>query len=222
MSDIILTVDENINDKCFQAIFLGIINPKSKRYFAAEEILAFEAHQEHSSSKKDAGVRRMELLKIITKPLETFFEEHMQFYLIDISKNPLLAKVFQSRIEIGDFKNSDAVDEMFRQIQKKETVDGKKGQILIGHPDIHRSLKELVKFDAELKDSELEFSKTLASVMLKNLDDCLSTRASWIFVEFLQHENTKSFVLNDLKKDANMKKIKALLSSDSMKGNKGL
>ena len=69
----------------------------------------------------------MELLKIITKPLETFFEEHMQFYLMDISKNPLLAKVFQSRIEIGDFKNSDAVDEMFRQIQKKETVGGKKG-----------------------------------------------------------------------------------------------
>ena len=58
--------------------------------------------------------------------------------------------------------------------------------------------------------------------MLKNLDDCLSTRASWIFVEFLQHENTKAFVLNDLKKEANMKKIKALLSSDTMKGNKGL
>jgi hypothetical protein len=150
-----------------------MINPKAKRYFSPEDIIAFEAHQEHTSSKKDAGVRRMELLKIITKPLETFFEEHMQFYLMDISKNPLLAKIFQSRIEIGDFKNSDAVDEMFRQIQKKETIDGKKGQILIGHPDIHRALKELVKFDAELKDSELEFSKTLASVMSKNMDECL-------------------------------------------------
>lgn len=40
----------------------------------------------------------------------------MQFYLSDISKNLLLAKVFQARIEIGDIKNSDAVDEMFRQI----------------------------------------------------------------------------------------------------------
>ena len=44
LSDIILTIDENINDKCFQAIFLGLINPKSKRYFAPEEIIAFEAH----------------------------------------------------------------------------------------------------------------------------------------------------------------------------------
>jgi hypothetical protein len=79
-----------------------------------------------------------------------------------------------------------------------------------------------VKFDAELKDSDLEFSKIMASVMLKNLEDCLQTRASWIFVEFLEHDNTKPLILNELKKDANLKKIKSLLSSDSMKGNKGL
>jgi hypothetical protein len=106
------------------------------------------------------------------------------------------------------------MDEMFRQIQKKE-----QGQILIGHPDIHRSLKELVKFDAELKGSELELSKTLASVMIKNLDDCLKSRASWIFVEFLQHENSKALIYGELKK--NLGKIKSILSSDPT-GNKGL
>jgi len=73
---------------------LGIINPSSKRFFTAEDLVAFEAHQEHSQSKKDATQRRLELLKIITRPLETFFEEHMSFYLQDISKNPLLPKVF--------------------------------------------------------------------------------------------------------------------------------
>ena len=73
---------------------MGIINPKSKRFFNPEDILAFEAHQEHSTSKKDAEVRRKELLYIITAPLEKFFEEKMQFYINDTSKNPLLAKVF--------------------------------------------------------------------------------------------------------------------------------
>jgi hypothetical protein len=51
---------------------------------------------------------------IITKPLETFFEENMLYYLMDTEKNHLLAKTFASRIEIGDVGNSDAIDEMFR------------------------------------------------------------------------------------------------------------
>jgi hypothetical protein len=35
---------------------------------------------------------------------------------MDIAKNQLLAKVFESRIEIGDVEKSDCMDEMFRQI----------------------------------------------------------------------------------------------------------
>ena len=200
INDILLTVDENINDRCFQNIFLGIYAPKSRRFFGQEDVEAFEIYQEHTTSKKDPNVRRDELIKIVTKPLETFYEEHMLIYVMDITKNPLFIKVLQARIEIGEFKSSDAMDEMFRQVQKKETIDDQKGQILIGHPDIHRALKELVKFDSELKDSTLEYTQNLASIMIRNMEDCLKTRASWIFVEMLEHENTKKFVLPELKK----------------------
>ena len=53
------------------------------------------------------------------KPLEIFYEEKMQYYVADIAKNPLLGKVLASRIELGDIDKSDAMDELFRQIQKK-------------------------------------------------------------------------------------------------------
>jgi len=43
LNDILLTVDENISDKCFITIFLGIYAPNSKRYFQQDEIDAFEA-----------------------------------------------------------------------------------------------------------------------------------------------------------------------------------
>jgi len=33
LNDILLTIDDNIGDKCFQNIFLGICQPLSKRYF---------------------------------------------------------------------------------------------------------------------------------------------------------------------------------------------
>jgi len=86
----------------------------------------------------------------------------MQFYLTDIGKNPLLPKVLQARIELGGTKDSDAFDEMYRQIVKKQTVDEKQGQIVIGDANIHRVIKDLVKLDAEKKDSSLDFSTSIS------------------------------------------------------------
>lgn len=119
LNDILLTVDDNAGDKVFQTIFLGIFSPKSRRYFTPEDIEAFEALQEHSTSKKEPQVRRLELLQIFVKPLEIFYEEKMQTFLLEIAQHPLLTKVFASRIEIGGLDDSDAMDELFRQIQKK-------------------------------------------------------------------------------------------------------
>ena len=89
-------------------------------------------------------MRRAELLQVVTKPLETFFEENMLYYLMDTQKNQLLPKTLSARIELGGVKESDCMDEMLRQIQKKSHFDGK-SQILIGHPDLHRVIKDLVK-----------------------------------------------------------------------------
>jgi hypothetical protein len=33
LNDILLTIDENVSDKCFQNIFIGIVAPNSKRFF---------------------------------------------------------------------------------------------------------------------------------------------------------------------------------------------
>jgi len=53
---------------------------------------------------------------------------------------------------------------------------------------LHRVLKELVKLDATIEKSSLDFSKTMANILIKNMDDCLESRAVWIFVELLEHE----------------------------------
>ncbi len=66
-----------------------------------EEIEAFSAFQDKSSSKKPEKIRREELLKVILKPLATFFEEHLQFYLEEINKNPLLKGVLKAIVEVG-------------------------------------------------------------------------------------------------------------------------
>ena len=79
---------------------------------------------------------------------------------MDIRNHPLLVKVLAAWIELGGVIDSDAMDELFRQIQKMHsTEDG--SQILMGHPDLHRSLKELVKLDSQSADTNLEFSTQL-------------------------------------------------------------
>jgi hypothetical protein len=60
----------------------------------------------------------------------------------------------------------------------------------------------------------------MASMLIRTMDDCIKTRASWIFVELLEHENTKGFVLPELKKQE--KEIEKLVNSKELKGNKGL
>ena len=56
--------------------------------------------------------------------------------------------------------------------------------------------------------------------MLKNLDECLKTRAAWVFVEILEHKNTKNLVAAELRENADA--IQRLLKSKDLKGNKGL
>lgn len=114
INDILLTLDDNATELVYQNIFLGVCCPNSKRYFSKEDLEAFEALKEHSTSKKDSQQRRSELIQAFIKPLEIFYEEKMQHFLQDIAKNPLLAKILAARVEIGEIDKSDAMDELFR------------------------------------------------------------------------------------------------------------
>ena len=53
----------------------------------------------------------------------------------------------------------DLIDEMLRQVQKKVSFekDSSDKGILLGHPDLHRVIKELVKQERE-QGGELKFS----------------------------------------------------------------
>ncbi len=91
-----------------------MFSPLSKRHFTPDEIEAFGALNEHSTSKKDSVQRRVELMQAYTGPLEKFFEENMLFYLTDSAL--LFPTVLSSRIEIGSVSDSDCMNELFRQI----------------------------------------------------------------------------------------------------------
>ena len=78
---------------------MSLFTPKSKAIFHQDELDAFNAFADKSTSKKSDAQRRTELLKFILKPLESFFEEHLQFYLMEFNKNPLLKGVLKAIVE---------------------------------------------------------------------------------------------------------------------------
>lgn len=92
---------------------------------------------------------------------------------------------------------------MFRQLQKKTSFekDNTDKEVLLGHPDIHRVLKELVKQEVSQENTKetLPFSTIISSVLLKNLDDVLNSRAVFILLELIEHAESQSLVLSQLK-----------------------
>ena len=78
---------------------MGILTHQAKSIFHPEEIEAFNAFRDKSSSKKPEEVRRQEVLKGVIKPLNNFYEEHLQFYLMEMNKNPILKGVLKGIVE---------------------------------------------------------------------------------------------------------------------------
>ena len=67
-----------------------------------------------STSKKDTVTRHKELVKIVQKPLETFFEEKLQYYLQEPKGNILMKALFIAIAAQGNADESDLVDEFLR------------------------------------------------------------------------------------------------------------
>lgn len=91
-------------------------------------------------------------------------------HLVNISKLPILAKVLAMRIELGNIKLSELFNELWRCIVKKSSYEEGKGPlILLGHPDLHRILKDLVKLELD-KCKTMDFTKKLSELIKDNLE----------------------------------------------------
>ena len=90
------------------------------------------------------------------------------------------------------------IDEMLRQVQKSSAYekDGAKN-ILLGHPDLHRLLKDMIKAESASTEESAQvgsFAKAMAKICLKNLNEVLATRGVFILLELLENAKTKKLV----------------------------
>lgn len=93
----------------------------------------------------------------------------------------------------------DLIDELLRHLIKKESYEKNNPEkaILMGHPDIHRMIKDLVKYEASTQNN-MVFSKKLGTVIKSNIDAVLKSRGVFIIIEMLAHKNSKDIIFDDL------------------------
>ena len=86
-------IDDQVADRQFQLVLLSALLPievLNKRFLTADETASMQLCKARSSSKKDNKIRWAELVKVVQKPLEIFFEEKLQYYLVEINQNTVL------------------------------------------------------------------------------------------------------------------------------------
>ena len=213
MHEVLIKIDDNIDDANFRNILNAALQPleveqnasgdmqyKRNSFIQADELQAMSLLLSKSTSKKDRKVRAKELFKIVQKPLEMFFEEKLSFYLLDNKPNTVLKHLFVGVAGLGEAGSSDLVDEMVRQVQKPYEDQGVKN-LLLGHPVIHRMLKDMIKAEVAGAGGEgkLKFSSTMAKVTLKHFEAAISGRGVFILLELVENEATKSLVSKQLK-----------------------
>ena len=191
--DMLRHAEDLSTDKYYQTVFCGIFMPNSNAYFSDEDRIAFSAFKEHSTSKKAPEQRKKEILAIIMGPLAKFYEEHMTFMLQD-SHNFMLREYLSELMREGADSQEDLIDEIVRQLKSMATYpDGGKGP-LMGHQDTHRLVKHLVRVEVEAHENKIPFSEKVASVITKQFEAMLPTRAVFIIIELIEKAATKKLI----------------------------
>jgi len=173
-----------------------------------DESACLNLYSKKSTSKKDVSVRQAELVKCVQKPLEMFFEEKLQFYIMDINHSFVLQNLCSAIVKNGSFGESDLMDEMLRVVQKPllsdEATPDQKYMIFGG--DIHRFLKDMVKSECEAVKEGVElakplpYSKSVAMMLLKNFDETIKTRAVFVLLALVENPETAGLVKEKLNK----------------------
>lgn len=88
----------------------------------------------------------------------------------------------------------------------------------MGHADLHRVVKEMVRAEVVGRkgDAKLNFCTSVSSILVKDLEATVSTRAVFILIELIEKEVTKQMVWKQVM--AKKAQIQKLAQSDKSTG----
>jgi hypothetical protein len=95
----------------------------------------------------------------------------------------------------GQAGESDFIDELIRQLQKPIMNDTSGSPNGLGHPDLHRMVKEMIRAETQT-ENKLSFCSSIANVFMKSFEQNINSRAIFILIALIENEKTQSLVLD--------------------------
>ncbi|XP_013407953.1 pumilio homolog 3 isoform X2 [Lingula anatina] len=186
---------KSLYEVCFDQyglkVLLYLLSPRDQVYFHPDVIKVLELGDANPNSKKDAAVRRKELLSAVSSPLLQFIVDHTKELVMSNSRLLLILDIL-THAE-GD---PTAAMEAICKIAAEPFVSGSLENFhIIEHPAGHMTLKKLIKNDAErMKQNEkVLFTdillRTVSESSLKSWAAC--NRGCFILITILELNNEK-------------------------------
>lgn len=76
--------------------------------------------------------------------------------------------------------------------------DGKPAQLLLGHPFLHRLLKDMINAEATYAQGT-KLASQVAKICMRHFEQVIQGRGVFVLVELMEHASTKELVHKQLK-----------------------
>ncbi|KAK2818851.1 hypothetical protein Q5P01_024412 [Channa striata] len=153
LSEILSSLDEVINNKYGKKVLLYLLSPRDPAHLLPEIIKVLEKGDGNAHSKKDAAVRRKELLEVVSPPMLEYLHDNADTMVMDKATSVTVSDILASAC--GDLRPAMTA---VAQLANQELVPGGINEQLhmAEHPAGHLVLKWLIEQDMTLAEAGKE------------------------------------------------------------------
>uniref|UniRef100_A0A667Z8U8 Pumilio RNA-binding family member 3 n=1 Tax=Myripristis murdjan TaxID=586833 RepID=A0A667Z8U8_9TELE len=150
LSEILSSLDEVISNKYGKKVLLYLLSPRDPAHLLPEIIKVLEQGDGNAHSKKDAAIRRKELLEAVSPPLLGYLHDNAAAMVMDKATSVTVSDILASAC--GDLQPAMTA---VAQLANQELVPGgTDGQLhMAEHPAGHLVLKWLIEQDYMLAEA---------------------------------------------------------------------
>uniref|UniRef100_A0AAQ6A0R1 PUM-HD domain-containing protein n=1 Tax=Amphiprion ocellaris TaxID=80972 RepID=A0AAQ6A0R1_AMPOC len=153
LSEILASLDEVIGNKYGKKVLLYLLSPRDPAHLLPEIIKVLEKGDGNAHSKKDAAIRRKELLEVVSPPLLEYLHDNAATMAMDKATSVTISDILASAC--GDLRPAMTA---VAQLANQELVPGGiSGELhMAEHPAGHLVLKWLIEQDVTLAEAGKE------------------------------------------------------------------
>ncbi|XP_034047830.1 pumilio homolog 3 [Thalassophryne amazonica] len=153
LSEILSSLDEVISNKYGKKVLLYLLSPRDPAHLLPEIIKVLKQGDGNAHSKKDAAIRRKELLEVVSPPLLDYLRDNATTMVMDKATSVTVSDILASAC--GDLRPAMTA---VAQLANQELVPGGVNGELhpAEHPAGHLVLKWLIEQDVALADAGKE------------------------------------------------------------------